>query len=84
LDKDGFYVESKSIQMRTITRIAWFSALIGIICLILAAVSLIMDTSIIAIDIVNFFRAANSFFLLTIALFLFLDVKIRRRRITFN
>jgi len=70
--------------MRTITRIAWFSALIGIICLILAAVSLIMDTSIIAIDIVNFFRAANSFFLLTIALFLFLDVKIRRRRITFN
>jgi len=33
---------------------------------------------------VNYFRAANSFFLLTIALFLFIDVKIRRRRITFN
>lgn len=70
--------------MRTITRIAWISAVIGIICLVLAAVSLIMNTSIIETDIVNFFRAANSFFLLSIALFVFIDVKIRRRRITFN
>ncbi|HBE39865.1 MAG TPA: hypothetical protein DDW27_01410 [Bacteroidales bacterium] len=70
--------------MRTITRIAWFSAVIGVICLILAAVSLIMNTSVIAIDSVNFFRAANSFFLLTIALFIFVDLKLRRRRITYN
>jgi hypothetical protein len=70
--------------MRTITRIAWISAVIGVLCLILAAVSLIMNTSIIAIDIVNFFRAANSLFLLTIALFVYMDLKVRRRRITFN
>jgi len=70
--------------MRTITRIAWISAVIGVLCLILAAVSLIMNTSIIAIDIVNFFRAANSLFLLTIALFVYMDLKVRRRRITYN
>lgn len=70
--------------MKAISRIAWISAVIGVLCLILAAVSLIMNTSIIAIDLVNFFRAANSFFLLAIALFVWLDLKVRRRRITFN
>jgi hypothetical protein len=70
--------------MRTLTRIAWISAGIGVICLILAVVSLIMKTPIFGNDIVNFFRAANSFFLLTIALLVFIDVKVRRRRITFN
>ena len=70
--------------MRTLNRIAWITACIGVIFLILAAVSLIMNTPIIGKDIVNFFRAANSFFLLTIALVVFIDVKIRRRRITFN
>ena len=70
--------------MRTITRIAWISAVTGVLCLILAAISLIMNTSIIAIDIVNFFRAANSLFLLTIALFVYMDLKVRRRRITYN
>jgi len=70
--------------MRTLTRIAWISAGIGVICLVLAAVSLILKTSIITIDDVNFFRAANSFFLLTIALFIYADLKLRRRRITFN
>ena len=70
--------------MKAITRIAWISAVIGVLCLILAAVSLIMNTSIIAIDIVNFFRAANSLFLLTIALFVYMDLKVRRRRITYN
>ncbi|HOB84617.1 MAG TPA: hypothetical protein PKX27_12970 [Bacteroidales bacterium] len=70
--------------MRTLTRIAWISAGIGVICLILAAISLILKTSIIEIDDINFFRAANSFFLLTIALLLYLDLKVRRRRITFN
>jgi len=70
--------------MKAISRIAWISAIIGVLCLILAAISLIMNTSIIAIDLVNFFRAANSFFLLAIALFVWMDLKIRRRRITFN
>ena len=70
--------------MKAISRIAWISAIIGVLCLILAAISLIMNTSIIAIDLVNFFRAANSFFLLAIALFVWMDLKVRRRRITFN
>ena len=70
--------------MRTIARFAWISAGVGIICLVLAAVALITNTSIISIDTVNYFRAANSFFLLTIALLVYLDLKVRRRRITFN
>ena len=70
--------------MKAISRIAWISAVIGVLCLILAAISLIMNTSIIAIELVNFFRAANSFFLLAIALFVWMDMKVRRRRITFN
>lgn len=70
--------------MRTIAHFAWISAGIGIICLVLTAVALITNTSIISIDTVNFFRAANSFFLLTIALFIYADMKLRRRRITFN
>lgn len=70
--------------MRTLTRLACISAGIGVICLILAAVSLILKTSIISIEMVNFFRAANSFFLLAIALFINADLKLRRRRITFN
>ncbi len=70
--------------MRTLTRIGWISAGIGVICLILALVSLIMESPVVANDIVDIFRAANSFFLLTIALFVFADVKLRRRRITFK
>jgi hypothetical protein len=70
--------------MKTIARFAWISAGIGIVCLVLAVISLIANTTIISIDIVNFFRAANSLFLLTIALLVYLDLKVRRRRITFN
>ena len=70
--------------MRTLTRIGWISAGIGAICLILALVSLIVESPIVANDIVDIFRVANSFFLLTIALFVFADVKLRRRRITFK
>jgi len=77
-------VKLKFKEMRTIARFAWISAGIGLLCLVLAAVALITNSSIISIDTVNFFRAANSFFLLTIALLVYLDLKVRRRRITFN
>lgn len=70
--------------MRTLIRFAWIFAGTGVVCLILAAISLIFKTSIIEIDEINFFRAANSFFLLTIALLIYADLKLRKRRITFN
>ncbi|HOF20470.1 MAG TPA: hypothetical protein PLO24_04395 [Bacteroidales bacterium] len=70
--------------MRTLIRFAWIFAGTGVVCLILAAISLIFKTSIIEIDEINFFRAANSFFLLTIVLLIYADLKLRKRRITFN
>lgn len=60
--------------MKALKWIAWISGGIGLIFLILVPVSLIFNggNAIIGLHIVNFFHAANSFFLVTIALFIFL------------
>jgi hypothetical protein len=58
--------------MKALPWVAWISAGFGVVCLILAAISLISGTAIIGQHIINFFHVANSFFLLTIALFVFI------------
>jgi hypothetical protein len=56
--------------MKTLNLIAWISAVIGVLLLLLAPISLIVHNTLIGSHIINFFHAANSFFLLTIILFL--------------
>jgi len=58
--------------MKALNWIAWISAGIGVVCMLLAAISLITGTPVIGGHIINFFHVANSFFLLTIALFVYL------------
>ena len=60
--------------MKALKWIAWISAGIGIILLLLVPISLLFNggNAIIGLHIVNFFHAANSFFLITVALFIFL------------
>jgi hypothetical protein len=58
--------------MKVLNWIAWISGGIGLVFLLLAAISLIVKAPIIGEHIINFFHVANSFFLLTIALFVFL------------
>jgi hypothetical protein len=58
--------------MKALTWIAWISAGIGVVFLLLAPISIIAGKTIIGSHIINFFHAANSFFLFTIALFIFL------------
>jgi len=58
--------------MKSLNWIAWISAGIGLVMLLLAAISLIAGRAIIVENIINYFHAANTFFLITIALFVFL------------
>jgi hypothetical protein len=58
--------------MKALNWIAWISAGIGLILMILAGVSLIEGRAIIVENTINYFHAANTFFLITIALFIFL------------
>ncbi len=60
--------------MKALNWIAWISAGIGVIFLMLAPISLLFNggNAIIGLHIVNFFHAANSFFLLAVMLFVFL------------
>lgn len=57
--------------MKTLNWIGWISAGIGVIIVFLAVVSLLIGKNIFGFGhIVNYFHAANSFFLITIALFI--------------
>jgi ABC-type nickel/cobalt efflux system permease component RcnA len=58
--------------MKALNWIAWISSGIGVVLLILAGVSLIEGRAIIVENTINYFHAANTFFLITIALFIFL------------
>jgi hypothetical protein len=60
--------------MKALKWIAWISAVIGVLFLILVPVSLFFNggNAVIGLHIANFFTAASSFFLLTIMLFIFL------------
>ncbi|MGD0583607.1 MAG: hypothetical protein ABR974_11780 [Bacteroidales bacterium] len=58
--------------MKTLNWVAWISFGAGCLILLLAAVSLLMGRNLFGFThIVNFFNAANSFFLIAIALFIF-------------
>jgi hypothetical protein len=58
--------------MKTINWLALISAGIGLVMLLLAAISLIVGEAIIVENTINYFHAANTFFLITIALFVYL------------
>ena len=62
--------------MKALKWIAWISAVIGVLSLILVPVSLLFNggNAIIGLHIVNFFHAASSFFLLAIMLYAFVHV----------
>jgi hypothetical protein len=57
--------------MKTLNWIGWISCGIGAIIILLAAISLVIGKGIFGFGhVVNFFQAANSFFLMAIALFI--------------
>jgi hypothetical protein len=57
--------------MKTLNWIGWVSCGIGILILLLAGISLVTGKNLFGfVHVVNYFQAANSFFLLTIALFI--------------
>ena len=57
--------------MKILNWIGWISAGIGGIIVLLAAISLLAGKNIFGVGhVVNYFHAANSFFLITIALFI--------------
>jgi hypothetical protein len=58
--------------MKTINWLALISAGIGLVMILLAAISLIVGEAIIVENTINYFHAANTFFLITIALFVYL------------
>jgi hypothetical protein len=58
--------------MKTINWLALISAGICLVMLLLAAISLIVGEAIIVENTINYFHAANTFFLITIALFVYL------------
>jgi hypothetical protein len=57
--------------MKALNWIAWISAAIAVVIILLACISLLMGKGIFGFNhAVNFFQAANSFLLLAIALFI--------------
>jgi len=59
--------------MKTLNWIGWTSAGVGVIMILLGVISGIIGNSILPIQhVVNYFHVANSFFLITIALFIFI------------
>jgi hypothetical protein len=59
--------------MKTLNWIAWISAGIGVFLMLIAGISFLIGKSIFGLThFITYFHAANSFFLLTIALFIFL------------
>jgi hypothetical protein len=60
--------------MKVLKWIAYISADIGLVMLLLAAISIIARRAIFVENIVNYFHAANTFFLLTIVIFLYIHL----------
>jgi hypothetical protein len=57
--------------MKTLNWIGWISGGIGVLIVLLAGISLLMGKNLFGFKhVVSFFHAANSFFLITIALFI--------------
>jgi hypothetical protein len=58
--------------MKTLNWIAWISSGIGVVFMLLGFISAVFGRFRPTTESVNYFHAANSFFLITIALFVFL------------
>jgi len=58
--------------MKTLKLIGWISSGIGVVFVILGLIQGIFGRLLPNTEIINYFHAANSFFLLTIALFVFI------------
>jgi hypothetical protein len=58
--------------MKALNWIAWISSGIGLIFVFLGLLQVVFGKFISGTEIINYFHAANSFFLITIALFVFL------------
>lgn len=59
--------------MKALNWIAWTSACVGVIIILLGVISGLIGKTILPIQhVANYFQVANSLFLLTIALFIFL------------
>jgi hypothetical protein len=57
--------------MKALNLIGWCSLGVGILIILLAAISLLTGSGLFGIShVVNYFTVANSFFLITIALFI--------------
>jgi len=57
--------------MKTLNWIGWISGAIGVLIIIFAVISLILGRNLFGFNkLANYFQAANSFFLITIALFI--------------
>jgi ABC-type nickel/cobalt efflux system permease component RcnA len=57
--------------MKTLNWIGWISGGIGAIIILLAAISIVTGKNIFGfVHVANYFQAANSFFLMAIALFI--------------
>jgi hypothetical protein len=62
------------VIIKVLNLLEWISALIGGVLLLLALISIIENHPIFGESIPSFFHAANSCFLLTIVLFLFIHL----------
>jgi Na+/alanine symporter len=60
--------------IKALNWLEWISAVIGVVLLLFALISIIVGHSIVGESIPSFFHAANSCFLLTIVLFLFIHL----------
>jgi len=58
--------------MKVLNWIAWISGCIGVIFVVLGILQLVFGRFYNSTEIINYFLASDSFFLLTIALFVFL------------
>jgi hypothetical protein len=58
--------------MKTLNWIAWISGGIGVVFVILGLIQLLVGRLRSGTEIINYFHAGNSFFLITIALFVFI------------
>jgi len=59
--------------MKALNWIAWISGGIGVVFILLGLIQLVLGSRFIeGTEIVNYFHSANSFFLMTIALFIYL------------
>ena len=60
--------------LKALNWLEWISAVLGVVFIILGFISVIFGRFRADTESVNFFHAANSFFLLTIVLFLFIHL----------